>query len=81
MMNVEICAKVLEQLQKIGIILDGSNDVNLNEYIEDSLQYISFVVLLEQCFDITFPDEELLLNSFSSLYGIVTLVESLIENK
>lgn len=27
MMNAEICSKVLEQLQKIGIILDGLNDV------------------------------------------------------
>ena len=80
-MNNEIAINVLEQLQKIGIFLDGTDDVNLNEYIEDSLQYISFVVLLEQSFDITFPDEELLFNSFSSLHGLITLVENLLESK
>lgn len=40
----QINEKVILELQKLGIFLDSIEDVNLNDYIDDSLQFISFIV-------------------------------------
>lgn len=77
----QIHEKVILELQKLGIILDSMEDVNLNDYIDDSLQFISFIVQVEQAFDIVFPDEELLLNSLYSLNGFCELIKEIIEKR
>lgn len=77
----QINEKVILELQKLGIFLDSIEDVNLNDYIVDSLQFISFIVQVEQAFDIVFPDEELLLNSLYSLDGFCELIKEIREKR
>lgn len=77
----QINEKVILELQKLGIFLDSIEDVNLNDYIDDSLQFISFIVQVEQAFDIVFPDEELLLNSLYSLDGFCELIKEIREKR
>ncbi len=77
----QIHEKVVLELQKLGIILDNIEDVNLNDYMDDSLQFISFIVQVEQAFDIVFPNEELLLNSLYSLDGFCELIKEIREKR
>ena len=42
----------------MGILVpDDNNDIDLSEYIIDSLQFISFIVEIENKFGIEIPDE------------------------
>ncbi len=64
----------------IFINYDEEN-VDLLLYIEDSIQFISFVVELEQEFDIEFPDELIGLESFRYINDICVIIEELQKNK
>ena len=73
--------KLLECLLNIGVIIDETDkDVDLREYIIDSIQFITAIVEIEQCFSIHFPDELLLYNTFESLNGLVYIIDSMLSN-
>lgn len=68
-------------LQDEGIALSHQdNDVDLREYITNSIQFISFIVDIEEKFEITMPDEYLSYESLSSLYAFAGIVEDLCLN-
>lgn len=71
--------KIRKILYDMGFSIDLKNDVNLLEYGMDSLQFIEFVVSVEEEFDIVIPDEALLMDNISSLNGFITYIESIIE--
>lgn len=52
-------------------------DFELLEYITDSLQFISFVVELEEVLNIEFPDELLSGEILHSRNGFATMLESI----
>lgn len=60
---------VLNSLTKAGInlIVSDGADIDLREYIQDSLVFISFIVELEENLGIEIPYEMLTYDSFSSL--------------
>ena len=67
-------------LSNIGILIDEQKetiDVDLTEYILDSIQFISFIVELERELNIEFPDELLLYENIRSLNGFISLIENL----
>lgn len=51
-----IVLKVLEE--KMGIVvLDNQNDFTLSDYITDSMNFIQFIVSLEETMGIELPDD------------------------
>lgn len=67
-------------LDNIGVIV---NDLNLrddlNKFLPDSISYISFIVELEQYFDIEIPDEYLVDQSIQNFEDIKLVLEEVVE--
>lgn len=66
---MELKTKIIECLENIGIEVDRQteDDIDLREYINDSLIFISVIIELEKMLDIEIPDEMLLFENFASL--------------
>lgn len=68
-------------LNNIGVIID---DLDLEEKVEnhltDSISYVSFIVELEQYFNIEIPDEYLGNQSIQSFKDIEVIIEMLVED-
>lgn len=72
--------KIIESLEELGIFVDESDeDIDLNEYGLDSFMYISLIVTLEDKLGISFPDELLLREKFSSINGFANLLSAFIK--
>lgn len=67
---------VVEALQEIGVVETDKENV-LFVKIEDSLTYISTVVLLEEKFDIEFEDDQLIGTLFNSLDELTVIINQL----
>lgn len=81
-MNIE--KKIIEVMNQVGIFVDvgidsNNDDINLRDYIFNSFQFISFVLELENCFNIALPDQYLQIDNFSSLKSLALNIEELIN--
>lgn len=70
---------IIQALAKVFIFVDSAEneDVNLETYIEDSIQFMSFIVELEQIFNIEFPPELLLFDNFKTINNISLIIEEM----
>ena len=68
--------KVIEVLEEMGILIDEEDDtVALQDYIVDSVKFISLIVNLEEKLDFVFPDEYLVYESISTLETLCNIIE------
>ena len=69
--------KIIEALSNVSIFIDETEaeDVDLDNYIEDSIHFMTMVIQIEETFDIEFPSELLTFENFSSINSICLLVE------
>lgn len=68
---------VIELLKEIGITLyleDFQEDFNLQDYLVDSIQFVSFIVMLENRLNITFPEDLLTYDTISSSEAFLDLL-------
>lgn len=74
--------KILGVLVELGVSYcdEIGEDTSLTEYIVDSLSFMSFVIGVEETFQIELPDEYLTFEAIQSLNGFVGLLEVLLEN-
>lgn len=82
MMNVKNTIK--EALTLSGMYLPAENepeDLDLREYIIDSIGFMSFIVELENRLGIYFPDERLDFEVLSSLNGFTEMIEDLMPSE
>ena len=78
-MNISLIDKCFNN---IGIIIDNLGEESLIEdYLEDSMSYISFIVEIEQEFDIEVPDEYLLPDRLKTICDILDMINMLRSNK
>lgn len=76
---MDIRDKVLECFLNIGVVIDSTeDDIDLKEYIVDSMQFITAIVEIERIFSIEFPDELLLYETFDSLNGLINIIEGIL---
>lgn len=82
----EIKEKLIGKLAEL--FADANIDTDLLEYVDliddmgmDSLTFISIVVEIEVMFEITVPDDALLMDSFRRVEDIVELVANELEAK
>ena len=80
--DLKIKEEIVQALNNVGLFftIEELEVENIGELIPDSLTYISFIVELEQAFDIDIPDEYLLPERLSSLNGIVEIINELTQN-
>ena len=73
---------VIEELENLGIIIDDSqNDVDLLSMELYSITFISFIVALEERFEIQFPDEYWTMEVMNSLNGFSNLLCTFLSSK
>ena len=70
-------------MEEIGLDVSdiGNDDIDLSEYIVDSLMFINFVVELENKFNVDLPDEYLDVDVLKSFNALSTLIEELLKEK
>lgn len=83
---MDVREKLLNILEDSGIFIDRDNiqsehDIDLREYITDSIQFISFIVEIEKELNMEFPDECLLYDKIASLNGFSIIIESVISGE
>ena len=83
---MDVREKLLNILEDSGIFIDrdniqSENDIDLREYITDSIQFISFIVEIEKELNMEFPDEYLLYDKIASLNGFSAIIESFISGE
>ena len=79
----EIREKIIECLENLGFVLDKMSeekDVDLSEYILDSIDYVQFMVELEETFAIDIPDSMLGIDVLKSLNGLANMILELKKN-
>lgn len=84
--SAEIKGKLISQFAEL--FEDRNVDTDLLEYVDliddmgmDSMTFISIVVEIEALFEITVPDDMLLMENFKKLDNIVELVVNELETK
>ncbi|MEF9958762.1 phosphopantetheine-binding protein [Niameybacter sp.] len=72
--------KSYEVLGSIGIYIDkdiDTEDLDLREYIADSLEFMSMIIAFEDKFEISFPTEVLNFESIASFNTFLSVIEEL----
>ncbi len=69
---------IVECFNNIGILIDADQDnFILNEYILDSLTFVSMIVEIEEKFNVRIPDEYLSSNSLETYKDIENMLDKL----
>ncbi len=62
----EVRKTLISIFEELGIIIEEEEDFDIQEYIVDSLVYMSLIVNMEQRFGIEIPDDFLLISKMNS---------------
>jgi acyl carrier protein len=74
--------KLLGILEESGLYIDREHldkDLDLREYIADSVQFMSFIVEIENQLNVEIPDEVLVYDNLASLNGLAAVIESIVD--
>ena len=80
---MDIRSKIISLFEENGVHLDlrlNEQDIDLRDYIYDSLHFVSFVVELEEALEIEIADEMLLYENLSSLNGFANMITRSLED-
>lgn len=67
-------------LEEMGfVVLDDGEDFDITDYIVDSLQFISFIVSIENSLGATLPDDFLSIEMLKSARGLANKLSSFVE--
>jgi acyl carrier protein len=75
--------EIIRCAENAGIVLDSkasAEEVDLREYISDSLEFISFIVELENELGIEIPTEMLLFDNLASISSFSYMLKNLIDD-
>lgn len=82
-MNIdEIKKAIFIILENQGIYISNKDeDVNLLEYLVDSISIIEFIIALEDYFEIEIENEKISYEIFVSINGLCNLIKEIIDSK
>ncbi|MCQ5338128.1 phosphopantetheine-binding protein [Eubacterium ventriosum] len=82
-MNEILKIKMILEDIGIEINIDEKNceDIDLTEYIEDSMEFMEFMMNVEEEFEIDIPDECMSLEAIKSLNGFLNIIISCKEEQ
>lgn len=67
--------KILKCLGNLGYIIDDEeNDIDISEFIVDSVEFVEFLVELEDEFETNIPDSLLGIEILKSLNGLANMM-------
>lgn len=70
--------QIVQVLEEMGILVEKDEmDVNLQEFIVDSIQFITFIVNVEEKLNLTFPDEYLNYDSIETLAKFCDILQNI----
>lgn len=72
--------KLAEITEENGILVDDY-ELNLIEYIPDSITFITFIVAIEEKFDIEMPDDFLLIERLGSIKELAMVINDIKTSK
>lgn len=81
---MEVRDKLLILLEENGIFItkeETEDDIDLRDYITDSIQFVSLIVEIEKELNIEFPNELLLFDSIASLNGFSNTIKSILAGE
>ena len=68
--------EIIEVLESMGIYVNQEEvPINLQEYIVDSIEFITFIVNLEEKLNFTLPDEYLVYESIATIDLLCEIIE------
>ncbi len=76
-------AGIIQALENAGVFVDveEQNEINIINLIDDSIQFVSFVVQLEEIFKIELTSELLVIDNFSTIDSVCEILQALCEYK
>lgn len=73
---------IIQIMDSIGIYIEPTeDDIDLTEYILDSIQFISFIVEVENRFAINYPDDMLMYDCLKSINSFAIKIDEMIKQK
>ena len=80
MKKQDIKMVLLKCFEKTGIYIDenGIEEIQLDNYTEDSIQFITLIVEIESAFNIEIPDELLVITNFKSIDAVCNMLDGII---
>ncbi len=79
--------KIIKAFENVGLSVECEdinclieNDINLQDYISDSLTFISVIISLEEEFEIEFPDGISYYEYMNSLKSLIKLIKEIISD-
>ncbi|MBO5199476.1 MAG: acyl carrier protein [Lachnospiraceae bacterium] len=74
---------VIQSMQNIGIDIpdEFADDIDLRDYVIDSIAFISFVLELEDALKIELPYEILIYDNLSSCKGFCAMLDDVVSEK
>lgn len=69
--------KVIECLSNVGVVIDDNKE--LLSYLQDSLVFVSFVVELEEVFQIELDDALFVDETFNDIDTVCTVIKGLLN--
>lgn len=76
---VALCADVFKASEVDSDIIEYADFIE--DLGMDSITFITLIVEVESCFDITVPDDLLLMDNFKSVACVIGIVSDLMQNK
>lgn len=76
----QIIIEIVEVLNDMGLVIDFCErqiDFDLREYIVDSLEFVSFIMEIEQHFKIEIPSELLIYDNIKSTVGFANMISEM----
>ncbi len=70
---------ILKALENVGIFIEKPDEVDLSNFFESSIQFMTFIVEIEDIFQIEIPNELLVFENFTSVEKINDIIASLKE--
>ena len=77
---MDIKLNIIQIMDSIGIYIEPTDDdIDLTEYILDSMQFITFIVELENAFEINYPDDMLIYDCLKSINSFAIKIDEIIK--
>ena len=73
---------IIKIIESLGVFAEDNADgtLLLENVIEDSIQFISFIIEIEQIFSVEIPDEYLIPERMNTINDVCSLVENLLSD-
>ena len=76
MTRQELVSIVLKAFDTVGVYIDTTDDFNMTDYFSSSVQFIQFVIELEDLLGISYPDDMLM---YSTIQSFETFINQLLQ--